>query len=217
MTTDNIKAIIWDLDNTLYRFDGDFEKACNIAAGRAALHMGVPLSLEQAIEFATQSHLDNGFSVEVFIRDHDVNRHDIHHVFHSFIDETVIAKSLETIEAFEKSTQDHILLTHGSADWARRVLSHLGLKTFFPDTHILGREDFNFQSKWDGPYPFEKALTVLGRRAAPDILVVEDTPHNLQYPHQMGMQTALIHHGKPLETYPDYIHMTHDNVLDILK
>jgi putative hydrolase of the HAD superfamily len=212
-----VQAIIWDLDNTLYRFDDAFIHACNVAAARAALHMKVPLGLDEAIEFATRSHLELGFSTEVFIEEHGVDRAHMHEVFHSFIDERAIVASLETLELFRAVKCDHVLLTHGSGVWARRVLDHLGLREFFLDTHILGRENFEFYSKAHSLIPFKKALSVLGRSSGRDILVVEDTAVNLKHPYNMGMQTALIHHGRPPEKVDSYINHSIGDIRDVLK
>jgi putative hydrolase of the HAD superfamily len=212
-----VQAIIWDLDNTLYRFDDAFIHACNVAAARAALHMEVPLGLDEAIEFATKSHLERGFSTEVFIEEHGVDRAHMHEVFHSFIDERAIVTSLETLELFQAVKCDHVLLTHGSGVWARRVLDHLGLREFFPDTHILGRENFDFHSKAQSLIPFEMALSVLGRESGRGVLVVEDTAVNLKHPYDMGMQTALIHHGRPPAKVDSYIDHSISDVREVLK
>lgn len=205
----NIKAVIWDLDNTLYRFNTLFEDACNHIAGRTARALGVDVDDEKAKEMAEKSFEQHGYSMRVFLEEHDLCRDAVHHEFHKHLDEKILDKSLELIETFKKYTLEHILVTHGSRHWAERALDHLDLRQFFPDERIFGLEDYDYQKKDESQFVFKMAMDLLGFDAH-EMIMAEDTVRNLHHPHDLGMKTVLVHHGRlPKEALPHVHHMVH--------
>ncbi len=213
---EKVEAIIWDLDNTLYRLDEAIIHAFNIAVARAALEAGVELPMDEAIRMAKQSFKDHGYSGYVFIQEYGVESETLHYKVHGLADEKVIEKSHETRDLFSTMDMQHILLTHSAKDWALRVLEHTDLLEFFPVNHILAFEDYNFQPKNNSLVPFEMSLDLLGLKAD-KVLMVEDTVQNLKIPHDMGMFTALIHHGQEPEDVSDYVHMACSNAVEVLQ
>lgn len=211
-----LKGIIWDLDNTLYRFDDDFKHACAVAAAKAAVALGAPLSLKEAIDISWESFYRTGYSMDMFIARYDLDRERMHHSFHKFIDETLLKSSLQTVSLFEQMNLEHCLVTHASGDWARRALSHLGLLPWFAEGRIIALEDIAFAKKAESARPFEEALSRLGMAVA-DCLVVEDIPENLAIPRALGLKTVLIHHGQPPVPMPVHIDMDFDNAVALLS
>ena len=212
----SIEGVIWDLDNTLYRFEGDFEQACHIAAARAAVKGGLVDGYEQALALCLQSYEEFGHSYRLFIERYNVDRIRLHHDYHSFVDENLIRGEAELIALFERAPQRHVLLTHASREWAERALARIGLKAFFPEDRIVAAEDTDFQPKSDSRAPFEKALGLLGLPPEKSV-VVEDTAANLRIPCAMGMATALVHYGRPPDPMPDYIDADYNNAVAFLK
>lgn len=209
-------GVIWDLDNTLYRFNEDFSQACQIAAARAAIKNGAQYTLDEAVAICIQSFTRHGNSSHIFIEDHKINQQGMHADFHDFLDETVIHRSLELAELFRQAALQNIIVTHASQNWARRILNHLGLSGHFPGDRIIAAEDVAFQSKASSRVPFERALDLLG--LAPDrVVVVEDSAQNLRIPHEMGLTTVLLHYGQPPVPMPDHVHMDCNNAADFLK
>lgn len=211
-----VEGVIWDLDNTLYRFEGDFEQLCHVAAARAAVKGGVQMTHEQALEVCLQSYDRYGHSYRLFIEEHRMDQVQLHYDFHTFIDEKLIRKSLELIALFEKTHLRHALVTHASGEWAARALRHIGLKEFFPDEQIIPAEAVDFQRKSESRAPFEKALALLGLPSA-RVMVVEDLAENLRIPHEMGLATVLVHYGQPPEPVPDYVLMDCNNAATFLE
>lgn len=212
------EGIIWDLDNTLYRFEGDFEHLCHVAAAKAALNAGVDMTHEEAFEICLESYDLHGNSSHLFVEKYRLDKQQMHYDFHRFIniDEKLIKKSVELIELFAKINLTHVLVTHASGEWAHRALTHLGLKEFFPDNKIIPLESTNFKNKSDSRVPFEMALGLLDllpERA----VVVEDMSANLRIPHDMGLGTVLVHYGKPPVPMPDYINMDCNNAIEFLN
>lgn len=205
----NIKAIIWDLDNTLYRFSELFEDACNHIAGRTARALGLDFDDDTAKAMAEQSFVEHGYSMRVFIDEHGLARDDVHHEFHRHLDEKILEKSHELVETFKNHDLDHILVTHGSRHWAERVLKHIELRQFFPDDRIFGLEDYHYNKKDESDYVFQMAHKMLGHEAH-EIIMAEDTARNLVYPYELGMKTVLVHHGRiPKDEIPHIDVMVH--------
>ncbi len=142
-----IEGIVWDLDNTLYRLEDAVKHAFHHAIAHAAIDAGVELSLEEAVRLANQSFADHGYSGRVFVKDFGIDDVWLHHRFHDHLDETIIGKNAELDELFYKTGLRHGLITHGSGKWARKVLTRLGLREWFPEDCILALEDYGFEKK----------------------------------------------------------------------
>ncbi|WP_435640780.1 HAD family hydrolase [Micavibrio aeruginosavorus] len=211
----DISGVLWDLDNTLYRLDAMIEHAFNHAVARAALSLGVALPLDEAVTMAHQSYVDHGFSGYRFLQDYGLNRLDLHHRFHDYIDETVIAKNNETRDLFASVKADHALITHGSRVWALKVLEHLELQPFFPDPRVFAYENYDFESKAKSRKPFEMALSSINKNPE-TVVMVEDTLDNLRIPHEMGMTTIFLHHGREPAALPDFVDHTMQTAQDVL-
>ncbi len=204
-----IKAIVWDLDNTLYRFNQLFEDACNHIAGRVVRNLGLDMDDEEAKALATKSFNTTGYSMRVFLEEYGLCRDAMHIEFHKHLDEKILERSLALVELFERSNLQHLIVTHGSRHWAERVLDHIELRPFFPDERILGLEDYDFRKKDESTFVFEKAMEMLNCQAH-EMLMAEDTVRNLHHPHAMGMTTVLVHHGRiPKDELPHVHHMVH--------
>jgi putative hydrolase of the HAD superfamily len=212
----DIKGIIWDLDNTLYRVDEAIYHAFNIAVARAVIASGVDIKLSEATKMGQDSFIKHGFSGQVFIDEYNLDHEKLHLDLHDHIDETIIKSSQRTIELFQKIALNHVLVTHGSGDWAQRVLDHLGIKKFFPDGHIFPFERYGFQKKSECGEIFKISGKYLNTNNQ-NIVVIEDTVENLRIPSEMGMMTVLIHHGSKASKAPDFVNYSCNNVVDILE
>ncbi len=211
-----LRGVIWDLDNTLYRFDRDFEQACNLAAARAALKGGVEMSLEDAVAFGWESYRLRGHSYDLFLERFALDRVRMHHDFHDAIDETLIKKSAALAALFDRVALGHALVTHASRGWAVRTLDHLGLRPFFPDERIFAAEDSGFERKSESRRAFDAALHALDLPPG-QAMVVEDIAGNLRIPKEMGLLTGLVHYGRPPEPLPAHIDWHGNNAADFLE
>lgn len=211
------KGLIWDLDNTLYRLNEALFKAFHIAVARAVIEAGVEMDLDHAIDMARRSFEEYGFSGRVFVNDYGVDNAWLHDKYHRYLDEALIDINAQMVELFAAMPQvEHALITHGSGEWALRVLTHLGLAEWFRLERILAFEDYNFKRKSDDPESFNRALERMELDAR-DVIMLEDTGSNLAIPHAMGMGTVLIHHGREPDIVPPYVDILYDNALDFMR
>lgn len=198
----HIQGIIWDLDNTLYRFDDGFEKLCDEAAARVALDLGLEMSFEQAYETAVKSYKLYHYSYHIFVTEHGLPLKEFHVQFHEAITVDDIARPYDIAESLEKLGRPQIIATNGSRGWAERVLVHLGLSHLFPMKNVFGFEDYDHVSKANTDKPYDLALDIL-QKEPENILVVEDSVLNLVRPKALRFQTALVHQDAVAE---DHIH-----------
>lgn len=211
----HIRGIIWDLDGTLYRYDKIFIEACNLAAARTAIDLGLQMDLNRAVELAGRSYLEHGSSFK-FFADHGIRYEDFHVPYHNTVDTTILAKNIEMKNALEALGLPMVILTNASRDWARRTVDHLEYGHLFGDGKLLALEDVDFQSKAQGTKGFEKGLEILGVHAS-QTLMVEDLPKNLVHAKTMGMTTALVHHGKLPDNGLDHIDAFFDDTLELVR
>lgn len=189
---------IFDLDNSLYPDPKNKYARYEIAAARAALNCGVPLSYEQAHAKAGQSYKDHGSELTVFINEYGIDSSHITEVYHEEafkIFEEEIATSDELRDAFNAiAPGDKVILTHSTTHWALPVIKRLGIDANIDPDHILALDDprIQFKRKDADIEPFEVALQLLGAKPE-EVTMVDDVADNHIIPHQMGMHTLLIH------------------------
>ncbi|MFA5592934.1 MAG: HAD family hydrolase [Micavibrio sp.] len=190
----HIEAVVWDLDGTLYRYNDLFLEACNVAATRTAIAMGLPLSYDEALDMAVKSEILHGSSFKLF-EAYGLRYEDFHDPYHKAVDAAVVEKNAALREALESLAMPMVILTNASRDWARRTLDHLEYSHLFPDARLLALEDVGFRTKSQSADGFLKALSMMGAEAG-RTLMVEDLPHNLHKAKEIGMTTALVRHGR---------------------
>ncbi|MCI5060126.1 MAG: HAD family hydrolase [Alphaproteobacteria bacterium] len=205
-----IKGVIWDLDNTLYRFSGEFRQSCNVAAAKAALEAGLDLPFEAALHLAERSESEHGMSMHAYITDHGLSVADLHIPFHRHIDESIIRPFTALPVLLEDLSLPQVILTNASRCWAERALQHIGLRHLFPDAHIIPIEDVGFEPKAATEKGFQKALEILGFSAS-NVVMVDDLDRNLEMAYQVGLRTVYMHYDDPFETLPDFINAQFEN------
>jgi len=152
---DKIDGIIWDLDNTLYRFTEEFRHQCNVAAAKAAHAQGINLSYDDTFKLAQKSEEEHGYSIHLYVAHHGFSYASLHVPFHDNIDETSIEMIEGVAEGVRAIKKPQAILTNASRGWAHRVLKHMGLSDLFPDELITASEDVDFQVKSMSPIGFE--------------------------------------------------------------
>lgn len=212
----DIQGIIWDLDNTLYRFNDLFVHACNVAAARTICTLVDNFTYEEALAEAEKSYEEHGYSGHAFVTRHGVPYHDYHFPFHEAIDEKILDRNDDMLSALADLNLPHVIVTNASRHWAEKSLLHLGMKDFFPDENIIALEDTDFEPKARSVLPFEMARDKL-RTDPAGTLVIEDTVRNLRVPKQMGFRTALVHHGKTPDVSEDFIDLEFPDTLSVLE
>lgn len=211
MLRSDIKAVIFDFDNTLYENPSTKDDIFAEAHARAALHLGVQMDFATALATARQSYTDHKSEMFLFCRDHGLQEKELYLHTHR-IGTALMARALRPDPAikaaFNTLSQGHelVLLTHGSEHWARNLMDHLQLSEHVAHNRVLALDHptINYQKKDAGPGVFNAVAGLLGVTTR-EMALVEDTPHNLIHAAAAGMQTFLVHWGNPRNPKPDYV------------
>jgi FMN phosphatase YigB (HAD superfamily) len=191
-----MKAIIWDLDETIYPTPENFYPRCYEAAVDTALENGYVSDRENAMNKARESYKKYGYSIAAFFLEHNLPKESV---------EAGFAKRIVNIPAVCPLTLDMIknfqgmqmVLSHSPKFWVDAFINKLDLDDVIPVTHRMYAETFGHTAKKDSDKPFQAAAAIINLPVS-QILVVEDTAENLIHAKNMGMKTALVINGKSI-------------------
>lgn len=190
----NIKGIIWDLDDTLYSVTPALHQSMRESVARAVVKMGYDITFEDALALAEESQEKHRLTVQLLVEKFNIGKRDLHLPFHAEMDHTVTNACPDLPLAFASQPQiKHVLMTHASREWAMRMLPHLGIADYFEPHAILGLEDVDFNHKHDSDVVTKTCLEILGT-SPEETAFAEDRDWNLTIPHKMGLATILIEH-----------------------
>lgn len=195
---DNIKTIIWDLDNTLYKFGENHanewhKSVCHYMKTRQKLD----IRDDHAFTLAEKGWLEHRNSNHYFIKDYNVNAHEAHVGIFEFLDQNMVSPCVETPTLMSAMDDyHHVILTYATREWAHKILDHTGLADFFHPDFILGAEDYNFEDKAHSPRGILTALDKIGGNAN-EVMFVEDTLPNLKTAKDhTDIKTTYLHHNR---------------------
>lgn len=194
-TSKNIKAIIWDLDGTLYQFNDVHTYECNAGAAKAAIAMGAGIEFDEACALAQEGFLKyhNGF--QIFQEKFGLDAHEFQQRHMSAVDIHAVhlCELLPVLLPTIKGVT-HAVFTHGSKMWAGRILAKVGIRDVFND-NVFGLECVHYNKKNETAKGFEMILDKLGVKPE-EAIMVEDSRANLVYPKKIGMTTVFISSGR---------------------
>lgn len=217
--TQQLEGLILDFDGVFYRYSKQFDHHCAHAAATAARRLGLrdghDVLAQRFSGFAEPGVISKQLQAE-----HGISPWDFHHAFHESLD---AAKAIDcqqeatpAFAALARRKLPMVILTHASRHWVKRVLPHVGLPGFLPDSHIIGLEQTNGLKKNQSHEPILMAAGVLGIR--PDKLgMIEDSNGNLVYAYAMGATTAFLNYGKPLAPQPAHVRLQAPSVSSLVK
>ena len=200
----NIGVIIWDLDGTKYRFHPNIHTIANrilaeVISRLLASHGKKPLSIETINEISNQSYRSHGLSWLLFADMFELDREVLFREFNDSMPLESVAsvpcpRYKEQIHELKEAGVKNIILTHGTKDWARKVLEKLDMSSEFPDGHIFDIGDLKWGLKNDGTFAYQELKKRYPYRPS-ESLMVEDSVQNLVGAKSMGMTTVLIDRG----------------------
>lgn len=220
MNTANIQTIIWDLDNTLYKFDDNqVEKWCEAVARSMLLRENIDILFEEAMALSLDGWKNYRNSNHHFIQKYGICPREAHLGMFTHTQHELITPCTQTPSLLGSlSGKRHAIVTFATKDWAKRVLDHTGLSGFFQTDMIIGAEDYEFESKEDSPLGIQTMLDKIGGNPL-DTLFVEDTLQNLK-PAKIytGILTAYLHHGRPVnDNDMDYVDIVAADTPELLS
>lgn len=210
----NVDVIAWDLDGTKYKFHDDiYDTANNVlyeVVTRKLVDAGrKPLPREDVFALGQQSYQEYGLSWMIFAEKFDLDAYELFSEFNINMPmETVDSEASPTYKARMRQTKqmgvDHIIFTHGSRAWARKVLGKIDLSEEFNDSSIFDVSHTQWTLKQNGRAAYDK-LQGLYEFNPDRSLMVEDTARCLLGAKEIGMTTVFIDRAGKLAEKPDYI------------
>jgi len=182
-----MKAILFDLDNTLYPAEKDLFSLIDV---RINYYMEAQVGIErqQVDVLRRQYWQDYGTTLQGLIRHHQVDPED----YLSYVHEVDVGSRLSQDEelrcSIEALSVPSYVFTNGSRCHVDRVVSALGLDGMFADIFDIRIANYQPKPNLD---PYLQVLDVIGLQGE-DCVMVEDQPQNLQTAKELGMKTVLV-------------------------
>jgi putative hydrolase of the HAD superfamily len=195
-----IRAILFDLDNTLYPASSGVMEHIDRRIGEyVQQRLGLPE--EEALEIRRHFYATYGTTLRGLQQRYGfADTEDYLSFVHNVAIEDLLQQNAELDAALSRLTVPKVIFTNSPREHAERVLRQIGIAHHFEQLFDL--RYFNFVAKPD-PAAYEHILEKLGV-AGHETLLFEDTPHNLGPARALGMTTLLICDGAELCADADY-------------
>lgn len=211
----NKKAIIWDLDNTLYRVTPEFGDMLDSVMAKVTIeNLGVDLDFETAKQKVKESfalYRDGG---EIFYREYGVNEKEFYEAYHNNVPYEEIVPYEGLAEKLETLSMEQFVFTYSSHSLAVKILKKIGLYELFKG-RIYSVEDFGHIKKNESPEVYLRLCDKIGF-APQDCIFVDDSYSNLMYPKEIGMTTVRIFYNQNSAKDKNYIDAAYNGVMKFL-
>ena len=207
----NKKAIIWDLDNTLYRITPEFGDILDSVMARVCVEqLGVDLDFETAKAKVKESFAQYRDGGEIFYRDYGVDVKEFYNAYHNNVPYEMIVPYEGLAERLRQLRLEQYVFTYSSHSLAEKILKHLGLYDIFKG-RFYSVEDFNHTKKNESADVYLQLCDKIG--AAPeDCIFVDDSYSNLIYPKEIGMTTVRLYYRENSAKGKDYIDAAYNGI-----
>ncbi len=209
----NKKAVIWDLDNTLYRITPEFADRLDLAMAEAlVLDLGVNMSVADCKNLVKESYRIYRDGGEFFYQNHNISPKDLFkHYFNR--------KPIHLIEPYqglaEKIKQvpfEQYIFTASNRPASEQILKHIGLFEFFKD-RFYSVEDFGVYKKNENAEVYKQYCNKIGYNPN-DCIFVDDSYSNLEFAKEIGMTTVRIFYKENSAKDKTYIDTAYKGVMD---
>lgn len=182
-----MKAVLFDLDNTLYPAHCDLFSLIDVRINRYMEEVA-GIAVHQVDGLRRRYWRNYGATLQGLIRHHAVDPEDYLDYVHAVDVSTRLVPDPVLRGILQNSELPCYVFTNGSRCHADRVLAALGVKDLFAEVFDIRIADYQPKPNLD-PY-----LKVLGRLAlgGADCVMVEDQLQNLKTAKTLGMTTVLI-------------------------
>lgn len=195
-----MKAVLFDLDNTLYPAERDLFSLIDV---RINHYMETQVGIEQReVDVLRRRYWkDYGTTLQGLIRHHEVDPEDYLSYVHEVDVGSRLSQDAELRQVIESLEVPSYVFTNGSRCHVDRVLSALGLEGVFAG--VFDIRVANYQPK-PNPDPYRQILGHLQLDGSCCVMV-EDQPLNLKTAKQFGMKTVLIGKGLSDQEQESYV------------
>ncbi len=182
-----MKAVLFDLDNTLYPAERDLFSLIDVRINRYMEEV-VAIDSTAVDGLRRQYWRDYGATLQGLIRHYGINPEDYLEYVHAVDVGSRLTRDAELRRTLENLRLPSYVFTNGSRCHVDRVVTALGLEGLFTD--IFDIRIANYQPK-PNPDPYRQVLTKLAL-SGEQCIMVEDQVQNLKTAKQFGMRTILV-------------------------
>ncbi|MBR3662330.1 MAG: HAD family hydrolase [Alphaproteobacteria bacterium] len=210
-------AIVWDLDNTLYRETPELHALLDKLTAEAAIEdFHLPLDIETATKMVNESYKIYRDGGEIFIQKYGVSPKAMFDAYHKRKE-----ANLEHIVPYEGLLSElktlslpQYVFSTSSRSACDALLRKLGLFEFFAGK-FYSVEDFGCYKKNENEEVYLKFCAEIGHQPQA-CLFVDDSYSNLECAKKAGMNTIRLCHGKPNDKAVEYIDYSSDNIKETI-
>jgi putative hydrolase of the HAD superfamily len=207
-----MKAVLFDLDNTLYPAERDLFSLIDVRINRYMEEV-VAIDSAEVDELRRRYWKDYGATLQGLILHHGVDPEDYLDYVHAVDVASRLSSDHELQQAISNLRLPSYVFTNGSRCHADRVVAALGLDGLFSDVFDIRIADY--QPK-PNPDPYQQVLEELGL-SGDQCIMVEDQLQNLQMAKQFGMKTVLVGSGPSVDPENSYVDAQLERSADIGK
>ena len=192
-----MKAILFDLDNTLYPAERDLFSLIDVRINRYMEEI-VAIAPEEVDHLRRRYWRSYGATLQGLIRHHAVDPEDYLTYVHAVDVGSLLSFDHELRRILENLPVPRYIFSNGSRCHVDRVVTALGLDGLFAEVFDIRIADYQPKPQ---PAPYQRVLETL-QLPGEDCVMVEDQPQNLRTAKQFGMTTVLV--GEAASSIEDY-------------
>ncbi len=182
-----MKAILFDLDNTLYSAECGLFDLIDVRINRFMTDRA-GVSPEEVNRLRVRYWREYGVTLQGLIRHHGVDPEEYLAYVHDVDVRSRVKPDPELRSVLHRMPQKKIIFTNGSRSHVDRVLAALEIEGLFDAVFDIRVADYRPKPFIE---PYRQVLDALELEAA-DCLMVEDSLANLRTAKRMGMKTLLV-------------------------
>lgn len=187
----NKKAIIWDLDNTLYRITPEFADMLDEAMAEAlVLDLGVNMDVAKCKELVKESYKVYRDGGEYFYQNYNIAPKDLFKYYFNRKPVHLIEPYKNLAEKIKKIPYDQYIFTASNRMASEKILKHIGLYDIFKDK-FYSVEDFGVYKKNENSVVYKQYCDKINYNPK-DCIFIDDSYSNLEFAKQTGMTTVRI-------------------------
>ena len=185
------KAVIWDLDNTLYRITPEFaDKLDEVMAEALVKDLGVKMSVDECKALVKESYKIYRDGGEYFYQNHQISPESLSTAYHLRKPVHMIEPYAGLPELLKQLPFEQYIFTTSTRECSERILKHIGLYDIFKD-RFYSVEDFGVYKKNESADVYRRFCEKIGFAPA-DCIFVDDSYSNLEFAKETGMTTIRI-------------------------
>lgn len=205
------KAVIWDLDNTLYRITPEFADMLDHVMAEALVYdLGIKMSVPECKAMVKESYRVYRDGGEVFYRDYAVSPKELSECYHNRKPVHMIEPYQGLAEKLKKIPFEQFIFTTSTRSASESILKHIGLYELF-ENRFYSVEDFGVYKKNESSDVYKKVCEKIGYLPQ-DCIFVDDSYSNLEYAKEIGMTTVRIYYQNNSAKDKPYIDLAYKGV-----